>query len=345
MRELTSLDNETHAKRLVAYLAVKGIATTLDTSEGEWQVWYHDDDQRDEAKSILEAFQANPDAAEYEAAERKVRSVLKEADRLRQSQATAAKQLQKRWSGSWWHCYPATYILIGLCCVVAVVTTDWSKGETGMMGMPAVCNRIDSVLLQKMYVQSMVAVPLGDAIGYSYLRPPEFGEGSIPAVLGQKVQYAAESFSRSFQSGEVWRPVTPAFLHGDLLHLLMNMLAISSFGRIIEFSRGTGRFLLLCLFLAVASSFVQLAWAGPLFVGLSGVILGLVGYAWMKGHYEPQHGIGLSQRGVVMVMFFLVMCTTGAFGPIANGAHIGGFVAGMAVGAGGAIVRKLKRSS
>lgn len=44
-------------------------------------------------------------------------------------------------------------------------------------------------------------------------------------------------------SGWIWQPVTYLFIHGDFLHLLFNMLALWMFGRTLEGTWGTRRFL------------------------------------------------------------------------------------------------------
>ena len=47
--------------------------------------------------------------------------------------------------------------------------------------------------------------------------------------------------------GEQWRMVTAIFLHGGILHLLMNAYALWLFGPVVERELGRGRFLLIFL--------------------------------------------------------------------------------------------------
>ena len=47
------------------------------------------------------------------------------------------------------------------------------------------------------------------------------------------------------QAGELWRLVTPMFLHMDLMHLGFNMVALYSVGEVLERVLGRGSFLLL----------------------------------------------------------------------------------------------------
>jgi GlpG protein len=144
--------------------------------------------------------------------------------------------------------------------------------------------------------------------------------------------------------GEVWRLVTPIFLHFGILHLLLNMMALSALGTLVEIRRGSLRLALMVLFLAVTSNigeflYWHLYWekfepgrAHDLFGGISGVICGLFGYIWMKGLYEPEQGMILHPNSVSLGLVWIVLCMTGIFGPIANAAHVVGLIMGVALG-------------
>lgn len=349
MRQLTSIKDQHQARYFASYLAVQGIQASAEEDDGEWSIWYHDDDDREHANELLAEYRNDPDDPKYEAAERKVRSVFMEANRLQKEINRDQKRLKKRWSGSWWHSYPATYIMIGICVVVAIVCTDWSAVQGGGMG-PALCNNRDSVLLNKMGAATPIEVrEEGGKQARYFMVPPQLtGENlklenwaSTLEILKIKFAVTWKSLKWTSSHGEVWRFVTPIFLHGSLLHILFNMMWLRSMGMAIELTRGTGRFVLLCLILAVTSNIGQLFWSGPFFLGMSGVVFGLIGYVWMKGKTQPQLGIGLEQQTVVMSILFLVLCMAGVFGNIANAAHLVGFFGGILIGARQAIWKKI----
>ncbi len=143
------------------------------------------------------------------------------------------------------------------------------------------------------------------------------------------------------QSLELWRPITPAFIHLDVLHIFFNMMWLRALGTGIEYLRGTRKFLLLCVILAFTSHMAQLFWSGPAFGGMSGVVFGLIGYAWMRGRTRPRDGIALRQQTVIYCFLWMFLCMSGAFGGIANTAHGVGLLVGMSIGARHAIARKL----
>lgn len=79
--------------------------------------------------------------------------------------------------------------------------------------------------------------------------------------------------------GEVYRLLTSAFLHGGLLHLLLNMYAIYLFGPQIEAALGRLRFIALYLVSALGGSALSYAFAAPNqpSLGASGAVFGLLG--------------------------------------------------------------------
>jgi GlpG protein len=86
------------------------------------------------------------------------------------------------------------------------------------------------------------------------------------------------------------------------------------------------------LLTAVISNLAQYYWQGPYFGGFSGVGYALFGYVWMKSKFDPAAGLYLGERDVFLMLLWFGICFTGWIGPIANGAHAGGLVAGVVLG-------------
>lgn len=140
-------------------------------------------------------------------------------------------------------------------------------------------------------------------------------------------------------SGELWRLITPIFVHVNLLHIFFNMSAMSFMGTLIEIRRGSGRLLLLVLVSAVISNLGQYYYMEHVdpgmphrFAGMSGVAYALFGYLWMKSLHQPEQGMILHPNTVLIMLGWLVLCMTGALGSVANAAHVMGLVVGVVLG-------------
>lgn len=128
--------------------------------------------------------------------------------------------------------------------------------------------------------------------------------------------------------GEPWRLVTNGFLHYGPIHLLLNMFALWTLGRMIEPLLGVWRFVALyVLSLLGGSAFVFVADSPRvLLAGASGAIAGLLGatlvaFVRMKLNLQP-------------VLMNVVLLAVMSFLPgVSLLAHLGGFVVGAAVAA------------
>ena len=132
-----------------------------------------------------------------------------------------------------------------------------------------------------------------------------------------------------------WRLISPMLLHFGWLHLVFNVLWWLDLGRRIECQ---SRLLLvaLLLFTSVAANVAQAWQVASLFGGLSGVIYGLLGYIWVMDRYNPIR-YHLPQNILIFMLLWLLLGISGlfpalGFGDMANMAHIGGLVAGVAWG-------------
>jgi len=135
------------------------------------------------------------------------------------------------------------------------------------------------------------------------------------------------------RQGEVWRLLTPIFIHMSPLHIIFNMLWLRDLGSMIEGRQSWIHLLILTLVIGVCSNLGEV-YIGhvPNFGGMSGVVYGLLGYIWMRGKFDPGSGLYLHSYTVMMMIAWFFLCFTGIFGSIANAAHAVGLVMGIAWG-------------
>jgi GlpG protein len=132
--------------------------------------------------------------------------------------------------------------------------------------------------------------------------------------------------------GQIWRLITPIFLHFGWPHIIFNMLCLRDLGSMIEGRQSSLQLAILVLVIGVCSDFGQYLMSGPAFGGMSGVIYGLLGYVWIRGKFDPGSGLFLHPSTVTMMLIWFVLCYTPILGHIANTAHAVGLAMGVAWG-------------
>lgn len=141
-------------------------------------------------------------------------------------------------------------------------------------------------------------------------------------------------FTESLHQGQIWRFITPAFLHGGFLHFLFNSLWMWDLGRRLEFLLGKRGYILFFIFTAAFSNFSQYLWEhDSSFGGMSGVVYALVGFIMVSHRLAPNRLTAVSPGIIGFMLIWLVLCMTGTVGffignGVANAAHLGGLLAG-----------------
>jgi len=183
--------------------------------------------------------------------------------------------------------------------------------------------------------QASLGARAGTYAVYSY--------GFIPAVLLGDAELPAElavlpPFATLF---------TSMFLHGGLMHLAGNMIYLWVFGNNIEDNLGHARFLVFYLLCGIAAAFAQ-ALPDPTseipMIGASGAISGVLGAYLILFPHARVHVIipfgfmflHTIRAGWLLGLWLVFQLLSGVFGDSSQGgvafwAHVGGFVAGMAL--------------
>ncbi len=137
-----------------------------------------------------------------------------------------------------------------------------------------------------------------------------------------------------------WRWLTAAFIHANFLHIAMNLWVLGQIGALSE--KALGRGLIAATYLVtgvignVLSTLHAAANAGPsASVGASGAIMGLIGmavtFAWRTGQRGAAKALAMN---VLFILGVGLSLSWRGIGLVDNAAHIGGLVAGAAIGLG-----------
>lgn len=146
----------------------------------------------------------------------------------------------------------------------------------------------------------------------------------LVSVYGAKINEA-------IIAGEIWRIITPVFLHGSLLHILFNMYALFIIGPMLEHFYGRTRYLLLYFISGVAGNVMSFYLSPDPSLGASTALFGLI-VAQGVFVFRNRELFGGQARGLLRntIMIVGVNLFLGLSPGIDNWGHMGGLLGGLA---------------
>ena len=297
MRQIGTLSNEQDAERFAAYLVTQGIDSHAEPNTDDWGIWVRDENAVEPAREAFAQFRLDPQDRRYRGVERQAEIVRREAVQQRMAAQKNVIEMRGQWKSSITQRAPLTMTMIALAVLVSLLG-GFGRAKKG------------------------IGATINEELSF---------------VTLEDYRKAGDSPLASLTKGELWRAVTPIFIHLDLMHLAFNMIMFYQFGRLVESLHSTVIFALGILAIAIISNVAQgiapqELGGSPFFGGMSGVVYGLFGYAWMRSKFDPQPGFFLSPMTVIILMGWLFLCMTGAVGNVANVAHVTGLLVGGVCG-------------
>lgn len=174
-----------------------------------------------------------------------------------------------------------------------------------------------------LYVASLLADPLGA------LRPR--GPLDLLAPTSHALDMLGMTGAFAWAEGRWWTLITAIYLHGNLLHILFNVLWIRQLGPAVEEVYGPARTIVIFTVAGVVGFVASNSAGVPFTIGASGAVFGLLGAMVAYGRRRGGifGGLVLRQYGQwALVMFVLGFVMSG----VNNLAHVGGFIGGLASG-------------
>jgi len=135
--------------------------------------------------------------------------------------------------------------------------------------------------------------------------------------------------------GQWWRLLSAMFLHGDALHLLMNLIALFQLGSLYELMFGTKRFTIIYFVTGLVASLTSMFITGGPSVGASGAVFGIMGAFIFSIRRSPRWRHERAARGIVSQLIFWVVANIAIALKVPQidlAAHMGGLVAGLILG-------------
>lgn len=153
------------------------------------------------------------------------------------------------------------------------------------------------------------------------------GEQAMLALLSWR---DLDEITYSFQ---VWRVVTPIFLHFGFLHIAFNLVMFEAFARPLERHLGSLHLFYVVLSIAIVSNALQFFFLSymTIFGGMSGVVYGVIGYMGILSRRSDLPSDMRLPPGLLAVSVVFILLGFFLSG-IANMCHLGGLLMGLALG-------------
>lgn len=158
------------------------------------------------------------------------------------------------------------------------------------------------------------------------------GNGDAWMSLDVRTLFAfGASYRNAIFMGQWWRLVTAGFLHGGLLHILMNSWVLFDLGAQVEEIYGNSRLIVFYFAATVCGFLASSFWSPAISVGASAGLFGLIGAMIALGMMHKT-ALGDAIRGMYLrwaIYGLLFGLLPGLH--VDNAAHIGGLAAGFGV--------------
>ncbi|MDD5865927.1 MAG: rhomboid family intramembrane serine protease [bacterium] len=137
------------------------------------------------------------------------------------------------------------------------------------------------------------------------------------------------------KNGEIFRLITYAFLHGSIIHLVVNMYSLFIAGRQVENNFGKVRLLIIYFISALSGGLLSALFSNGISIGASGAIFGLLGalvYFGLQFRLYLTDALVSKIFPIIIINLLIGFTITGIDNACHIGGLIGGFLAAMAVG-------------
>lgn len=328
MRQIATFDKSDEVYRFSNFLIDSGIRTKVEPEGDKFCLWIHREDDVPKAKEQLEKFRANPSASDYakfstkptessraapagpKKGKRSQTNVVRMSEKWRTSQVSSGRR-------------PVTLALIVISILVFLNKQSTSSAS---LTSSSLSFRFQDALLFRGMIGRNDSEKIIDRLAFTQ-------EDAPPATR-----------LKSIMRGEVWRLVTPMFVHFGMLHIIFNMIMLFQIGGAAERRWGPWRYLLFVIAAQAVSGIFQALvptiyppWlsGGVYFGGMSGVLYALFGFAVIRQQTSALWSGMLTQGSIQTLMIWLFLGLFGAlayFGMnIANWSHGIGFLFGVLV--------------
>lgn len=287
MRNIGELIEAKRAHYFLSMLRKLGIDAQIQAGSSSFKIWVHHEDHVPRAKSLLEEFHRQQIPQDFTYDPTKLSNLYTVKENLSEEQViyddispSLSRYQNSRRSPS----YFITKFVLVLCFSI-------------MLGV----NFVDPHLSYLFFIEKLSS-------SYSWKGMTHYWYTQSPVPW--------DHLFIDVRSGDFWRLFSPAFLHFEWVHIIVNATWFWGLARPIEERVGPWRFSLFILLAAVFSNCIQYLFQGPYFVGLSGVVAALLSFTKTRNTLAPWEAyplLSITFKWLVLFMFALAGVDTAFF--------------------------------
>ncbi|EJO5346264.1 rhomboid family intramembrane serine protease [Clostridium botulinum] len=157
-----------------------------------------------------------------------------------------------------------------------------------------------------------------------------FLSGSILTSDIRVLIFLGAKVNSLISNGEYYRLITAMFLHGGLIHLLLNMYALSSIGPLVETYFGKTKYLVVYFISGILSSYFSYLFSSSVSIGASGAIFGTLGATLIIAYKNRKKG-GKEFLNNIISVIIINLILGFSIPNVDNFGHIGGLIGGVII--------------
>ncbi len=376
MRTLAKFSNEEEARKFSFFLKKQGIANKIDVEKNSFSLWVEDEDDLLKAQNFFDQWKRGAlllpevrveETPPPENSEMEEEEFVEDEEPFVEEEANAPELVPRP--------RRKHFILTGLFFLLCILfflihlfqSYDWQTPSKGIFldtpiqnallyDNPSILQEVNQYLMEHPVALDIdlhkdfqkIPLEMQDMLKKGSALPVWPGLESYLKEKWKTPEKKLPSFPmfEKIRQGQIWRLVSPAFFHENLLHILFNVLWLWVLGKQIESRLSKIKYLSLVLVIALFTNTCQYLMSGYKFLGYSGVIMGLVGFIWMRQKVAPWEGYPLSKSALLFIGIYILSLFVLQFfsfglevvgvhlfsANIANTAHISGGILGLILG-------------
>lgn len=320
MRLIGLFDTEQKAFSFHSFLLQKGIQSSYEpvntsTEKPFYHIWVEKEEDLKEALELFLQFNQNSSDSLFQIKKESIEKELIEPPLVQM-------QISRKWKG-------ITPILIFTCCFLFLWNSFQenqimkNKGaltfqisltplmQTLLFDYPKAFEELNQFVQEHPMktFQDIDKLPLETQLEFKKIEAIPSWKGILelfPTIQKEGLQAISQiPMFEKIRQGQIWRLVMPIFLHRDFLHILFNMAWLFLFGKQLDGKIGKKKMFVLVFLIAIASNVVQYIMSGPYFIGISGVVVGMGGFIWMRQKKAPWEGYSIQKTTLLLLFFFV----------------------------------------